>query len=77
MTFWYGWPSWLVELLSGLLVASVVQFVVGVSWQAVAALAASLTYEGALDKNGWSWKDVGQRAVGIAVGLALWAWIRQ
>ncbi len=30
----------------------------------------SVFYEAVIDRNGWSWGDVGQRQVGILIGIA-------
>jgi hypothetical protein len=74
MNFWYSWPSWVTEICRGLILASLVQ-VFPILWlQAVVAVGLSVFYETILDVNGWSLKDVLQRAVGIAGGLCLW-WI--
>jgi hypothetical protein len=44
---------------------------------AVVGVLLSVIYERFFDRNGWSWSDVGQRAVGQAVGLfAVWWWLR-
>ena len=83
--FWEVWAKWLtdriggfaLEILSGVLLATATHFVVdGLIPQALVSVLASLLYESFLDPNGFSWADVGQRAVGIAVGLAAWTWIR-
>lgn len=83
--FWEVWAAWLterlgglaLELLSGILLASVVQFLVdGLGGQAAVCAVASALYEGLLDPNGWSWVDVGQRAIGILLGLGAWALLR-
>lgn len=68
--FWYGWNSWLVELLAGVLLSSILLLFVGdVRTAALAGLAASGFYELLIDRNGWSWVDVGQRACGQALPL--------
>lgn len=82
MTFWYRWPSWLTELVAGLLLATVVQLAralvgAGLVWQFLGALAGSLFYETFLDENAGKLghnplRDVAQRTVGIVAGLALW-----
>lgn len=74
--FYYGWPSWAVELGSGLVVATLVQPVPLLLPRVLFAVLLSVFYESVLDPNGWSWMDVGQRAVGIAAGLMLWSLIR-
>lgn len=76
---WWSWPSWLVELLSGLLVIAVLAGLEALPWWlrvSLLALTASLVYERYVDRNGFQWRDVGQRAVGLAVGLLLWAFLR-
>ena len=83
--FWEVWAQWLterlggfaLEVLSGLLLASVVQFLVeGLFVQYLVASLASGIYEGFLDPNGWSWTDVGQRTIGILLGLGAWVLLR-
>lgn len=77
--FWYGWPSWRVELLSGTLALVLVWAVFRLfssrperlAWLWLAAQGVSVGYELVLDPNGWSWADVGQRAVGITVAAAV------
>ena len=65
------------EILSGLLLASVVQFLVdGLFVQYLIASLASGLYEGFVDPNGWSWADVGQRTIGIIAGLLAWSLLR-
>lgn len=72
---WARWPSWAVEFVAG---AALELACLGpwIAWRVPAArlglaLAVSLVYELALDPNGWSWRDVGQRVVGqLAVELA-------
>lgn len=73
--FWYSWPSWLVELLSGFAVSTGCWWLLrwtGVWEQLAVSLALSLAYELVLDVNGWSVKDVAQREVGIVLGTLLW-----
>ena len=83
--FWEVWAQWLterlggfaLELLSGLLLASVVQFLIdGVFAQYLVCTLASFLYEGVIDPNGWSWVDLGQRTVGIIAGLLAWSLLR-
>lgn len=74
---WYFWPSWLVEMIAGLLLASVVQLLPPLSWQVTAAFFLSWFYETIIDQNaGKPWHspltDFSQRAAGIALGLLLW-----
>lgn len=75
MAFWDRWSSWTTELLGGaalaLLCAAVIRNVIAAG---VVALIFSVAYESSFDRNGWSWTDVGQRTVGIAIGLALGWW---
>lgn len=73
--FWYTWPSWLVELVSGA-VLQVALFAWGghsVALNLLAGLAVSAFYEWGLDRNGWEWVDVGQRFAGQAVILVVQA----
>ncbi|HXH63070.1 MAG TPA: hypothetical protein VNG95_02740 [Gemmatimonadales bacterium] len=81
--FWDAWPSWLVELFGGLAAAALAQlpYLAGIAWYSnllalLVATALSLAYERWLDRNGFSWGDVGQRSPWIAAGLLLAAWIR-
>lgn len=83
--FWETWAAWLtrrigsfgVEVLSGVLLATVVQFAVdGWRTQALVSGCASGFYEEFIDPNRWSWPDFLQRAVGIALGLWGWALLR-
>jgi len=83
--FWEVWAQWLterlggfaLELLSGILLASVVQFFVdGLFAEYLVCTLASGMYEGFIDPNGWSWTDLGQRTVGILLGLGVWALLR-
>lgn len=76
--FWYVWPSWPTELLGGAALGFMAALVTRNVYAAAAiAMLFSVTYERFIDRNGWSWTDVGQRAVGIAAGLALgwWAYV--
>jgi len=72
--FWYRWPSIVVELLSGVLLVGICLLWTGglVPGAAGTALLVSVIYEKFFDPNGWSWGDVVQRGLGIALGLALW-----
>lgn len=75
--FWEKWPSWIVELLSGLLVATLSQLGPDpIYWQFLIATGLSAFYERYLDQNGWSWSDLREREVGIIAGLVLWALIK-
>lgn len=42
---------------------------------ALLATAASFIYERFVDRNGFDWSDIGQRSLGIALGLALWTYL--
>lgn len=73
----FAWPSWVTELLSGvvfLLLTVVIQHYLSTRVALfVIATVGSLLYEWKLDPNGWSDKDVMQREVGIIVAFfALW-----
>jgi len=79
MRFWYSWPSWLVELVSGLaLTVSVAGGTLLVThWPTFLVRLAvvtvfSLLYELFFDVNGWSLKDVLQREIGLGVAVTLW-----
>jgi len=74
--FYYSWPSWLVELGSGLVVASVVQPIPFLLLRIISAVLISVTYESVFDQNGWSWVDIGQRAAGMLTAFLLWGLIR-
>jgi hypothetical protein len=73
--FWWRWPSIVGELLSGGGLQLSLHF-----WgplhpwwlYAPTGLVISLFYERFLDRNGWEWKDVWQRALGQALGELLW-----
>lgn len=81
--FWYDWPSWPTELLSGqgcVFVGSVItlalrlfvhHFSVLGALIAITCIAVTLAvcYERFWDRNGFSWKDLGQRGVGILTAL--------
>lgn len=78
--FWYRWPSWPTEILSGIVVAALVQVLPFLSWKIVVALWLSWVYETFLDPNAGQpghkpLTDYTQRAVGIALGLWLWSWL--
>jgi len=71
--FWWRWPSWLVEGLAGLgLITLTVHVFPGWVFPAVVATILSVWYEAFLDVHGWSWRDIGQRTVGVVGGLILW-----
>jgi hypothetical protein len=77
----WGWPSWLVELLSGLVTVSVAIFAAFLCrylWGlALVATILSLFYEKYIDGNGFDWDDVLERQIGILVGVVLcWHFLR-
>ena len=77
--FWYrlipAWaPSWLVELVSGLLAVAAVRLALLLPLGLIVLVLATIinvAYELKLDPHGWSWLDVGQREVGVLVGVLL------
>ena len=72
--FWYAWPSWRTELVGGATLGLVAAAVTrNVLVAAIASVAISVIYERFIDPRSWSWLDIGQRAVGQALGLAI-AW---
>lgn len=89
MAFWKTWPSWLVEMFSGIGVAAFARITLGSvpvpEWvvthvpfglgAATLATAFSFIYERLIDKNGFSWSDIGQRSAGIAIGIVLWTYV--
>jgi hypothetical protein len=81
--FWWAWTfpgaSLLIEFAGGTVLATLVQPVGGAHAlvnRFLLATILSVFYEGELDRNGWSWADLGQRALGVALGLALWRLVR-
>jgi hypothetical protein len=80
--FWYGWNSWVVELLGGCAIGLV--FGLGTQHAGAAFIGGNLFsagYECFADPNlgrpdHRPWRDYGQRAVGIAVGVLVWLLIR-
>lgn len=66
--FWYRWPSWVVEAISGTLIAWL--FLLPIFWP-IKAAALVVGYEAFVDANGWSKKDVLQRSIGVVIGTAL------
>lgn len=66
MPFFWNWPSLVVEILSGALLALILA-----PWPLVFRLplivGVSLFYESTLDRNGWDLKDVLQRFIGVAL----------
>lgn len=82
--FWWGWPSLLVEFISGWITASAVVWVPlpavwSYPWHTamhyVMAQGLSVTYEEKFDPNKWNPTDVLQRTLGIVSGLLFWAWV--
>lgn len=81
--FWWTWPSWDVELSVGALGAIAAIAVAGGNVPAAAWLCAvgSLLYEFHADPNRGKpghrpWRDVGQRACGSAIAIAVYAFAR-
>lgn len=77
--FWYSWPSWRTEILSGigtvtLAVILLWVFNAPIQWKRALVLSIILAfaYELWFDKNGFELKDVMQRAVGIALIIVPW-----
>ena len=76
--FMWSWPSWVVELIGGGVLAGLFCWVHPRAARIAAALLLSGIYEKAIDPNGWSWADVGLRCVGLAlVEGARWALARK
>jgi hypothetical protein len=81
--FTLRWPSWLTELLSGLVTVALAVLLFW-AWARVPYLAAillgatglSFGYEKWLDPNGWSMRDVAQREIGIVAGILVMALLR-
>lgn len=75
--FWYKWPSWVVELAAGVALVTAAQVSQTLWVQAYIATSLSWIYETSFDVNLGKpyhkpWKDLGQRQVGIVLGLLLW-----
>lgn len=77
--FWYGWNSWVVELLGGTALGAA--FSIGLEHAGAALFFAnvgSAVYEWTkLDANHDNpahrpWRDFGQRSIGIAIGVTGW-----
>lgn len=72
--FWWTWPSWVVEGLSGALLQISLHLwghhAVGICLTAGCLISA--IYEAFLDRHGWSWRDFLQRAIGQIVTEILW-----
>lgn len=82
--FTWNWPSWLSELLSGLLAVLLAWGIVWlpVRWWVIGlfATALSVCYEFVVDANKESkdhrpWKDLEQRQLGIVVGVLVTWWL--
>jgi len=69
--FYYGWNSWIVEILGGILLGLIL-LPLGWPWNLLTSLTISVIYERFFDENGWSWKDLGQRAVGQAIPVIVY-----
>ena len=68
--FWYGWPSWVTELGSGLLLTGAAYYLPEFLWFPACSVVSAF-YERFFDPNKWSWKDIGQRTVGIILGCII------
>lgn len=71
MAFWYGWSSWIVELLGGAALMTVLILLFPILPALVLGILISVVYEGFVDVNRWSWVDVGQRAIGMVIPVLL------
>ena len=72
--FWWGWSSWLVELIGGILIGLAAVGVTPWWWARILlALAATLIYERWVDRNHWNTDDVLERMPGILLvfGIAI------
>jgi hypothetical protein len=73
--FWWNWPSWAVELPTGVGVQSFLHW-----WGPthhrwlywLAGAIASVIYELWMDRHGWAWRDVLQRGAGQVLGELAW-----
>lgn len=65
--FYYGWNSWVVEILGGATLMTVLCLLLPIIPAFIVGILVSVIYERFIDQNGWSWVDVGQRAVGMAI----------
>ncbi len=89
VAFWKKWPSWLVEMGSGIGTVAFARVTLGSipvpEWMvehvpfgmaaATLAVVFSFIYERFIDRNGFSWVDIGQRSAGIAIGIVLWTYV--
>lgn len=71
MAFYYGWNSWVVEILGGAVGMTVLCLIFPIIPAIVFGVLISLIYERFVDLNGWSWVDVGQRAVGMVIPVLI------
>lgn len=77
--FWWTWPSIVTEIGSGVAAVLLSLLLIfpfpSVRWApwltGLTATGTSLIYEHWFDANGWSWVDVGQRQIGIVLGVVL------
>lgn len=79
LRFWWSWPSWLTELVSGFGLTACVALAVFVChhWPTFLVRLAvvtlfSLVYESLVDGNGWSLKDALHREIGLVLAVILW-----
>lgn len=81
--FWWKWSSWTVELIAGALLAAALLGTGGsVPASIVFSVVMSVWYEFLLDSNRGKpnhrpWVDVGQRAVGSAIILVVYALLQR
>jgi hypothetical protein len=78
--FMWSWPSWIVELLSGLILVGGIALAVALCryWWGILVVATVLSalYENYVDANGWDLDDIEQRTLGILFGIVLLMWLR-
>lgn len=65
--FWWRWPSWIVESISGVVLGALLLGWDSVVVRLVLGLIASVGYEVALDRNGWSLRDVLERQPALTI----------
>lgn len=71
------YPSWLVELISGLLTVLISSlFSNDDVVRLTIATILSIIYEKFIDRNGWNWLDIGQRSFGISSGIIIFSHVR-
>jgi hypothetical protein len=77
----WGWPSPIVEAISGLVTVGLVLVAVWLcQWWwglAIVATALSCIYEKYIDGNGWDLHDLAQREIAILLAIAFWAWLHR